>query len=250
MVQNKETEMNLEQLKTEISESLARRYAEGSCSVTGKWGLFELLLDAREAALKRAARYRYQLEPEFTRNADDQYHVDSLLRFHDQAFVWNAYLAILKREPDETGLDGHLQNLRSGRIDKIGTLARLRFSSEGKAVGVRIDGLLAPAIISRLSRIPILGYVLATFTHLASLPKLVRNQGQFECYMVAQHVRLLEYINEFNASVVTIDQSQQERELMRRLDRLRDEIDLLVAAQDKADQKSANPDHREYSSEK
>src|SRR4051794_19176094 len=100
MVKTKETEVNLEQLQTEIRESLAKRYAEGGCSLSGTSELFELLLDAREDALKRAARYGFRLPPEFIPRGDDHYHVKALLNFHDQAFVWNAYRAILKREPD------------------------------------------------------------------------------------------------------------------------------------------------------
>ena len=47
---------------------------------------------------------RLRLQPAFEPSADNRYHLNDLLKYHDRDFIWNAYRAILKREPDETGL--------------------------------------------------------------------------------------------------------------------------------------------------
>src|SRR6185503_17249180 len=70
-----------------------------------------------------------KLQPDLEKR--ERYHVNDLLGFHDEPFVRNAYRAILKREPDDTGMAQFLTNLRNGRYSKIDILSSLRFSPEG-----------------------------------------------------------------------------------------------------------------------
>ena len=90
------------------------------------------------------------MQPEFSLHEDDHYHVGDLLPYHDAAFVWNGYRALLKREPDEEGFQAYLELLRSGRRNKIDILASLQRSQEGKRAQVSVDGLTGPALIRRL----------------------------------------------------------------------------------------------------
>ncbi|HEV7843131.1 MAG TPA: methyltransferase domain-containing protein, partial [Pyrinomonadaceae bacterium] len=136
-----------------------------------------------------------KLQPEFEPRADDHYHVNDLLRFHDLEFVRNAYRAILKRDPDDAGFAEFLGNLRSGRFNKIDVLASLRFSPEGKGRGVRIDALSFPAFLRRLYRVPALGYLVELSVSLFRLPVLLRSQRELEAYSVAQDERLAGHIN-------------------------------------------------------
>ena len=103
---------------------------------------------------------RLSLQPEFLPRSDDHYHVDDLLKYHDSQFIGNAYRALLRREPDEPGLNTYLDKLRSGRFNKIDVLANIRFSEEGRRNNVPVDGLRGRAAIRRCYRLPLLGYLI------------------------------------------------------------------------------------------
>ena len=194
-------EIDVEQLMAEIRESVARREAEGRRrSLVGV--SFELSgeLRAADAQAQPAGRAEVppplRLQPEFAPAEDDHYHVDDLLQYHDQTFVWNAYRAILKREPDETGLREFLKLLRSGRFNKLDVLAALRFSVEGRARGVRVDGLERKPLLRRLYRVPVVGYVLETLAAVARLPAMIRSRREFENHVLAQQELIAARVNQ------------------------------------------------------
>lgn len=68
------------------------------------------------------------------------YFINEFLIFDDMEFVRNAYLGILQREPDESGLDNCVRLLRDGG-SKEDILERLLNSEEGQSVGVTVDRL-------------------------------------------------------------------------------------------------------------
>lgn len=82
-----------------------------------------------------------------------RYKLHELLQYDDHEFVWNAYRALLKREPDETGFKGFLERLVSGQRTKIDVLASIRYSPEGRRKNVSIDGLLRKALMSKAARL-------------------------------------------------------------------------------------------------
>jgi O-antigen chain-terminating methyltransferase len=214
-----EPEIDIQAIKSRIQQAVARRQAAGQTSfINASAELFELLLaddlavglpisdfsPNGELSLAPAEITRLALQPEFICRRDDHYHVNDLLKYHDHQFVWNAYRALLKREPDEEGLRTYLKNLRSGRFNKIDVLASLRFSPEGRRNAVTIDGLRTPAFIRRLYRLPILGYLMELTVGLARLPSLIRNQRRIEGYLVAQGERVATHFN--NTSWALADQ--------------------------------------------
>src|SRR5712691_4435921 len=146
-----EPEIDVQAIKSGIQQAVARRQAAGQTSfINASARLLELLSqDASSLAevSSSSAETRFRSQPEFIPNRDDHYHVTDLLQYHDRDFVWNAYRALLKREPDTEGLSAFLEKLRSGRFNKIDVLARLRFSPEGKRNHVRVDGLAWPGTI-------------------------------------------------------------------------------------------------------
>ena len=160
-----------------------------------------------------------KLQPEFSLREDGHYHVNDLLQYHDAPFIWNAYRALLKREPDEEGFQAYLELLRSGRRNKVDILASLRRSREGKRADVTVEGLSGPAVIRRLYRVPILGYLLELLVALARLPTFVRSQRQIENHLVAQQDRVAGHFNYTN------------RQLMDEIDRLRREVNDQVNQQ-------------------
>lgn len=202
-----EPEVNIGELKTRIQQAVARRQAAGQTSfINASARLLELL--SREplalpgeasVGISRVDELRSQ--PEFTAHRDDHYHVTNLLKYHDREFVWNAYRAILKREPDTEGLSAFLEKLRSGRFNKIDVLARLRFSPEGKRNHIRVDGLAWPATIRRLYRVPVIGYVIELAVGVVRLPSLIRNHRQIESHLIAQQKLLSDHFNQTTAEL-------------------------------------------------
>jgi len=136
-----------------------------------------------------------KLQPDFQPHPNDHYHVNDLLRYHDRAFVEAAHRAILKRSPDQAEFLRDLKRLRTGHFNKIDLLADLRFSTEGKAKNVQLDGLLVPAFVRRVSHLPLVGYPIRLAIALLRLPNLVRDQREFAGYMLAQNQEMADFIN-------------------------------------------------------
>lgn len=229
MIETTDSEIDVEQLMKEIREAVALREAEGRGSMIGaSLELFDIFsaIDAtvdEEAGQDEQGKDVEQLElsplrlqPKFVPNEDDHYHINDLLKYHDHIFVWNAYRAILKREPDESGLTQFLEQLRSGRFNKIDILASLRFSPEGKARNVQLDGLPRRPLLRRLYRVPVFGYVLEMMVAVARLPTMIRSQRQFENHTLAQQELLAAHFNQLSDTVFQVIDSYS-RELERGL---------------------------------
>ena len=136
-----------------------------------------------------------RLQGLFHPHSDGRYHVNDLLKYHDRTFIQNAYRAILKRGPDVTGYKAFLESLRSARLNKIDILARLRYSAEGRAKQVEIEGLQLPAMIRKAYRVPLVGYLLNLAVALARLPLSIRSEQQFEAHVLAQQEMIVEHLN-------------------------------------------------------
>jgi SAM-dependent methyltransferase len=167
---------------------------------------------------------KLNLEPPFQPKSDDHYHVHDLLQYHDRYFIQNAYRAILKRSPDSTGFESFASRLRSGDLNKIDILARLRYSSEGRSKKVKIDGLLVPAVIRRSYRVPVIGYLLQLIIAIGRLPASVRSSQQFEAHEMAQKLQMVDFLNELEERQNARARIQEEHlsSLSGELDSLRD----------------------------
>ena len=150
-----------------------------------------------------------KLQPELEKR--DHYHVNDLLGFHDEPFVRNAYRAILKREPDDTGLAHFLKNVRNGRYSKIDVLSGLRFSPEGQNANVQIEGLNKLSVLRKIYRVPVAGYLLRLAVGIVRLPVLISNFRRLESHTMAQFDRVAGHINEsvahVNDSVADVNKS-------------------------------------------
>ncbi|QYR52737.1 class I SAM-dependent methyltransferase [Lysobacter soyae] len=82
----------------------------------------------------------------------NEYALSDLMAFHGPAFVRNAYVAILRRLPDPGGFAMNCEALERGARSRIEILAELRWSPEGEAHRVHIDGLLGPTLVERWKR--------------------------------------------------------------------------------------------------
>ena len=154
------------------------------------------------------------------------YHVNELLGFHGEDFVRNAYRVLLDREPDEAGVAHHMDQLASGRFNKIDVLSSLHSSPEGSKSQVKLSGLSLPVTVRRLGRLPVIGYVVRLFVSLARLPLLIQHQNRYEFYNWSQQQRII------------ADQNQHHQELSEALQQISAQI--LEMMQRAAQQQQAN----------
>ncbi|HKO43261.1 MAG TPA: methyltransferase domain-containing protein [Pyrinomonadaceae bacterium] len=211
MNQVTENQINIEQLMSEIRAAVAQREAEGRVSLAAPTlQLYEAMLAFDEQETSTLELSTLRLQPEFVPNPDDRYHINDLLQYHDHAFIWNAYRAILKREPDEPGLNQYLKTLRSGRINKIDVLASLRFSVEGESNSVYIEGLERRPFIRRLYRVPVFGYLLETLVAIVRLPKMIHSQRQYQEHVAAQDERVANHVNQVGKFIQSLSDELSE----------------------------------------
>jgi O-antigen chain-terminating methyltransferase len=124
-----------------------------------------------------------------------EYSLHELLVYADRAFVENAYLAVLRRQPDPDGLVTHLDKLRSGEATKVEILAHLRWSAEGVARGVHVDGLLVPYTLQRWRRKRFIGPVITWLHALYRLGALSTRVSMVEAVQARDAFSLAEHVD-------------------------------------------------------
>src|SRR5262245_60617121 len=86
-----------------------------------------------------------------------KYALSELVGFSDVDFIDVAYRTVLRRPPDEQGLNHYLQLLRTGFASKVEVLEMLSRSTEGSSHGVQIDGMFFPCLVHRWRRTRFIG---------------------------------------------------------------------------------------------
>lgn len=138
------------------------------------------------------------LESEF--EAREHYQLEDLLVLNDEAFVRNAYRAILKREPDDSGFAKYLENLRDGRRSKVDILTSLRFSPEGRLRDVKVSRLNRPLLFKKVYNVPVLGYLIERLVGIIRLPALITDHRRLEAHLTARYEHLAAQVNVRDAS--------------------------------------------------
>lgn len=195
MLETGNSEINVDQLMHEIRETVARQQRRQSGDNVSA-SLIRFSLTGNPGAHAPVDISPLSLQPEFHPRPDRQYHINDLLQYHGADFVRNAYRAILNREPDAAGWARHLDNLASGRFNKIDILASLRYSPEGERARVKIAGLTWPAALRRMGRAPLVGYLIQLLIALGRLPVLLQHQRQSEFYLSAQQQQVVDHNNQ------------------------------------------------------
>ena len=204
MIKPEQPRIEIDDLAAVIRESMAAHehqddhgFANGQLAVDG--------------AAFRSSVPELKLQPDFQPRSNNRYHISDLLRYHDRAFVDHSYRGILKRPPDATEFARDLQRLRSGELNKIDLLATLRYSTEGKAKGVELEGLRMPALVRQLGHLPVLGYFFRLAIALVRLPNQIRDQREFGGYVLSQNQQIADFVNavyaEFNERVSRLEQT-------------------------------------------
>ena len=168
-----------------------------------------------------------------------EYVIGDFLAYEDVAFVVNAYRAILQRDPDEHALP-HLTTLRAGEMTKVELLGTIRWSKEGRARGVHVDGLLLPFKLHQWRRLPFLGRILHWFHALGRLHRnmhviqtrigavsgdLQHLQGLF-AKVVAEHAHNLHVQG---AAISTLPDRAVVSDLSTRIDSLSAQVQVLAS---------------------
>lgn len=110
----------------------------------------------------------------------DEYSVDELMGGPDEAFVRNAFVALLRREPDPAGYDHYRASLGGGQLSRRDVLCVLRNSAEGRKANVRVHGLRRVGALRRVSRLPVLGRLVMMVLGAWRLPALARRMDRLE----------------------------------------------------------------------
>ncbi len=215
MVEIKDDEINVDELMLRIREEAARKRAEAASSSESPCEHGAGAHPASACALSPRSEPLTTHAP-FHARSDDRYGLEELLKYYDREFVENAYRAVLKREPDQSGLTQYLEHLRSGRFDRVDILARLRTSPEGRDKNVKVEGLYFPAQLRRLYRLPFVGYFVEWLAESLRLPLALRSQRRFEAYSMMRQERIVSRINQLIEE--THEHFQSLRQEMRRLD--------------------------------
>lgn len=113
-----------------------------------------------------------------------EYRIGELTDFHHCAFVDAAFRALLKRTGDEREMTVQVGLLAAGAA-KTELLGNLRYSPEGRRIGARVSGLLPRYALTKLRRVPVLGYVVDWCMTLAGLPLIARHQRATEALFAA-----------------------------------------------------------------
>jgi methyltransferase family protein/uncharacterized protein DUF4214 len=143
---------------------------------------------------------------------------------HYAAFVDQAFRAVLKRPPDEAGKDAQLR-LLAGGASKAEVLGNLRYSPEGRHVGVRVRGLFVRYVLAKLGRVPLVGYFVNWLQALAALPLILVHQRAADTQSAANFDRASQRLDVLDAQSA---QASSEREALREdLGRLREELGQL-----------------------
>jgi O-antigen chain-terminating methyltransferase len=159
----------------------------------------------------------------------ERYQINDLLGFHDEAFIRNAYGAILKREPDDSGFAHFLENLRAGRYSKLDVLYSLKFSPEGQNANVPIDGLGRLSVLRKAYRVPVAGYLLQLAVAVVRLPVLITNFRRLESHTMAQLERVAGHVNEAVAHL-SGEQRKHFESLQKQLNDLKGTVRLQMNA--------------------
>ncbi len=130
--------------------------------------------------LSKLVPYGKKIVNKLNLNTSAVYIVEDFSKFHDEEFIKNVFLGVLKREVDQPSLEYYLNILRLGKRTKTEILTAVRFSKEGRQKNVKILGIKKRFIVSVIYKIPIIGYLSKTFVTLLTLPKIIEKLNKCE----------------------------------------------------------------------
>lgn len=161
------------------------------------------------------------------------YTMAELVGAHYVGFVDQAFRSVLKRPPDEAGMDAQIRLLAAG-ASKAEVLGNLRWSAEGRRIGTRIKGLPARYLLAKAARVPVVGYFVDWTIALAGLPVLLRHQRAADTSVEARFGSAAEATRVSNARIdaLQVELGHRAEGLAAELQQLRSRVDALQARVD------------------
>ena len=118
------------------------------------------------------------LRPTFVVNPNG-YAINDFTHLQREIFVRAAFMGLLRREPDPSGLDHFVARLDGGD-SKILILGLIRYSAEGRRNAIPVRGLFWRFAGERVGGVPIVGPAVRLFVELVRLPSLAREARRSE----------------------------------------------------------------------
>jgi len=109
----------------------------------------------------------------------DLYTIAELTKGHGEAFVRNAYRALLRRSPDPEGMAHFMAMLRAGR-SKLAILSGIRYSAEGRRLAVKVPGLYRRHLAERVFGLPLIGPIVESLAALVRIRSLLLHHRALE----------------------------------------------------------------------
>ena len=141
---------------------------------------------------------------------------EDFLKYHDEDLIQKAFLGILKRKPSASEFDQLLIELRNGKLNQKAIICKLRGSSEGKRIGVKIVGLQQFISLRRIYSLPIIGRFIRLITAIIGLPGLISNLENFENFTNSRFTNSKKEIDNANILIEELrDEIEKNIELLK-----------------------------------
>jgi len=160
------------------------------------------------------------------------YELNDFCQFHDQEFIENIFLHILRRAVDETGNAHFLSALRESTLSKERVIAALCYSQEGKQGGIKVRGAKKYHYLNKLTGVAKKTAILSSLSQLSrilegliKIPDIIKYLNQHE---YALHNNQDQLLHLENVQQQLLEGQQQlkikEQKLQKQLDQLVKEV--------------------------
>lgn len=162
----------------------------------------------------------------------DIYELNDFCQFHDQEFIENIFLHILRRAVDETGHTHFLTALRQSTLSKERIIAALCYSQEGRQGGIKVRGAKKYHYLNKLTGVAKKTAVLSGLSQLSlilegliKIPDTIQYLNQHE-YALHNNQDQLRHLEDVQQQLLEGQQQLKikEQKLQKQLDQLAQEV--------------------------
>jgi|GEM_PF-739957 len=157
------------------------------------------------------------------------YKMEDFTKYHDEAFIDNAYELILNRPADPQGKTNYLRRLRDGSVSKAQIIAFLHFSKEGRFQNITIEGAKGQYVLSVLYKLPFISYIVKSIVTVLTLPKLLQRINQHENYASSEFLNIKNRHSQITEELKTKVSINQQKILKEEQERLKEELKTKVS---------------------
>jgi O-antigen chain-terminating methyltransferase len=131
-----------------------------------------------------------------------RYDLADFLAYYDEEFLQRVYRGVLRRNPDSTGCASFLQALRANALSRIEVLGRIRYSREGRAADVAVNGLAVRFALRSMRRLPLIGRLVGIVQYVVRLPDVIASHERFEGEIARREAALRRVLDDNAARIV------------------------------------------------